>query len=147
MQKTKTIHIGTRSFTLKELHMRKVWGLLNNDDQVPMLDRCRELLKLGCPELDTETLLDMYPSEIEELWKGFEEVNAAFLGPVRLIGMDRALIEAVRDAVTTSIGQFAFSLPPDTVPSSGNMDTRSSCPRCSPLEAGPETGSIRGKAS
>ena len=115
MQKTKTIQIGQRSFTLKELHMRKVWGLINNDEQLPMLDRCRELLKLGCPELDTEALLDMYPSEVEELWRAFDEVNAAFLGAVRLVGMDRALIDAVKTAVSASIGQFASSLPAVTV--------------------------------
>lgn len=115
MQKTKTIHVGTRSFTVKELPVRKVWGLLNSDDdQVSLLDKCRELLKLGCPELDTEVLLDLYPSEIEELWHGFEEVNAAFLAAARLIGLDRALIEGARTVVTTSIGQFASSLPPAT---------------------------------
>ena len=116
MQKTKTIHIGTRSFTIKELPVRKVWDLVNGEDgQVSMLDKCRELLKLGCPELDTEVLLDLYPSEIEELWRGFEEVNAAFLATARLIGLDRALIEGARTIVTTSIGQFASLLPQATV--------------------------------
>lgn len=115
MQRTKTIQIGQRSFTLKELHTRQVWGLINNESQQPMMERCQDLLKLGCPELDKEALMDLYPSEIEELWKGFEEVNAAFLGMVRLVGMDRALIEAVKMAVSSSIGQFAASLPPATV--------------------------------
>lgn len=115
MQKTKTIQIGQRSFTLKELNTRQVWQLLDSEGEQPMLDRCRELLKLGCPELDTEVLLDMYPSEIEELWQGFEEVNAAFLGIVRLVGMDRALIDAVKTAVASSIGRFAHSSSPATV--------------------------------
>jgi hypothetical protein len=115
MQKVKVVQIGARSFTLKELNTRHVWELLNNGGEQPMLDRCRELLKLGCPELDTEALLDLYPSEIEELWQGFEEVNKAFLGMVRLVGMDQALINAVKTAVSSSIGQFAASLSPATV--------------------------------
>lgn len=126
MQKTKTIQIGSRSFTLKELPVRKVWALMNNEGEQSMLDRCRELLKLGCPELDTDTMLDLYPSEIEEIWKGFEEVNSSFLGVVRLIGLDQALIDAVKTSVATSIGQFACLLPPATVPLSGTMDMTSS---------------------
>jgi len=116
MQKTKTIQIGQQSFTVKELPVRVVRELVNGDDlKESWLDRCQKLLKLGCPELDPETLLDMYPSEIEELWKGFEEVNASFLGIVRLVGMDQALIGAVKEAVTTSIGQFASSSDQGTV--------------------------------
>lgn len=115
MQKTKTLQVGQRSFTLKELNARQVWQLLNNESEQPMLERCQSLLKLGCPELNADALLDLYPSEIEELWRGFEEVNAAFLGMVRLAGIDQALIEAVKTAVSSSIGQFAGSLSPGTV--------------------------------
>lgn len=96
-QKTKTIQIGQRSFTLKELPVRLVWDLLNNTgESQPMLDRYQGLLKMACPELDTEVLLDLYPSEIEELWKGFEEVNAAFLGVVRRIGLIDILIDGLK---------------------------------------------------
>ena len=37
MQKTKTIQIGSRSFTLKELPVRQVWELLNNGSEAAML--------------------------------------------------------------------------------------------------------------
>lgn len=127
MQKVKIIQIGHRSFTLKELPVRLVRELMNNENrQDSMLDRCQELLGLACPELDVETMIDMYPSEIEELWHGFEEVNAAFLGVIRLVGIDRAIIENVKMAVSSSIGQFAISLPQGTVPESGTTDSASS---------------------
>lgn len=127
MQKVKIIQIGQRSFTLKELPMRLVKELMDNEGkQESMLERCQGLLAMACPELDTETMLDMYPSEIEELWHGFEEVNAAFLGLVRLIGIDRAIIEKVKTSVSSSIGQFAVSLHPATDPLSGTMGTPSS---------------------
>jgi len=128
MQKTKTIQIGQRSFTLKELSVRVVRDLVGSMDDAneSMLDSCQKLLKLGCPELDFEVLLDMYPSEIEELWKGFEEVNASFLGIVRLVGMDQALIGAAKEAVTTSIGQFASLLHQGTAQQFGTTGTVSS---------------------
>jgi len=122
MQKVKVIEIGPeshrKSFTLKELNTRVVWDLLNNEQgkgSALFVDRFRHLMGLACPELTQEVLLDLYPSEIEELWQGFEEVNAAFLGWVRRIGLDRALIDAVAEVVKTSIGQFAALLPPGTV--------------------------------
>jgi len=129
MQKIKVIQIGKQSFTLKELNTRVVWELANNADSVragDMVGRVQGLLALACPELTEDTLIDLYPSEIEELWKGFEEVNAAFLGAVRLIGLDQAIIGAVREAITTSIGQFAASLPVATVLASGTTATASS---------------------
>jgi len=133
MQKVKTIQIGKQSFTLKELPVVVIWALINNDQstaKASMLDRSMDLLHLACPELTLEVLLNpeqpMFPSEIEELWQGFEEVNAAFLGVIRRIGLDTALIGAVREAITTSIGQFAASLPAATDPASGTTATVSS---------------------
>lgn len=130
MQKTKAVQIGPKSFTLKELPVRIVWDLVNNptgsDSEMSFADRFQELLALSCPELTTETFLDLYPSEIEELWRGFEEVNAAFLGVVRRVGLDAALTGAVTEVVGRSIAQFASSLPMVMAPSSGSMDTVSS---------------------
>ncbi len=129
MQKTKTIQIGSRSFTLKELPVRVIWDLINNSqaqETTGMLDRFQDLLHLACPELTQEVLLELYPSEIEELWQGFEEVNAAFLGVVRRIGLDKALFLAMHETITTSITQFAGSLPAATVPASGTTATASS---------------------
>lgn len=128
MQKIKIVQFDKRSFTIKELHMRAVWELVNNEQngEGNFADRFQHLLSLACPELTTDTLLDLYPSEVQELWQAFEEVNAAFLGIVRQVGIDRALIEAVKTAVVSSIGQFAPSLPQDTAPLSGTMVTASS---------------------
>lgn len=131
MQKIKVVQIGSQSFTLKELPMVAIRGLINNGVEGKSTDlRFHTLLKLACPELTEEVLFDpeqpMYPSEIEELWNAFEEVNSAFLDKVRLIGLDQVLIEAVGGAVRSSIGQFASSLPPVTVPASGITDTVSS---------------------
>lgn len=140
MQKTKTIQIGNRSFTLKELPVRVIWELINNDqstEKASMLDRCRNLLQLACPELNQEVLLEFYPSEIEELWQAFEEVNAAFLGVVRRIGLIDIVIDGIKPIMAaefntlaqvrrTSTGSFATALQQDTDPESGTTATVSS---------------------
>jgi hypothetical protein len=117
MQKIKIVQFEKKSFTIKELNMRAVWDLVNStqDGEGNFSDRFQQLLVMACPELGKEVLLDLYPSEIKELWDAFEEVNAAFLGVVRQVGLDRALIEAVTEVVKTSIAHFACSLPPATV--------------------------------
>jgi len=151
MQKTKTIQISNRSFTLKELPVRVIWELINNNQtkkKVNMLDSFQDLLKLACPELTAEVLLTLYPSEIEELWQGFEEVNAAFLGVIRRIGLIDILTEEIKPIMRVitdgfkpileeelkkaaaeqriSINKSASSLPEATVPESGTTATASS---------------------
>lgn len=100
MQKVKVVQIGTRSFTIKELPVRAVWELMNNEqgagEQLPVGDRFHRLLAMACPELNKDTILDLYPSEIEELWQAFQEVNAAFLGVVRRIGLFEILIGGIK---------------------------------------------------
>lgn len=137
MQKTKIIQIGSRSFTLKELPVRAVWDLVNNEQQATgtkMIDRCRDLLRMACPELTKDVLLDLYPSEVEELWQGFQEVNAAFLGVVRRIGMIDILIDSFKPVMMAEFGKTMLTLtdasatssPPATDQSSGTTDTASS---------------------
>ena len=121
MQKTKTIPIGNRSFTVRELSVRTIWDLVNNsgDETVSGIDRMKDLLKLGCPDLTEETLLEMYPSEIEELWQAFEEVNASFLGVCRQMGIDRVIMAAIKESISEAARRSpmrsASSSEPDTV--------------------------------
>jgi len=118
-QKIKTVQIRDKSFTLKELPVRAVWDLVNADQvaAVSVVDRFTHLLGLACPELTQEALLELYPSEVEELWHGFEEVNASFLGVLRRIGLIDILIDSLKPilaaefgkALLTSTGQSASS--------------------------------------
>ena len=126
MQKLKNITIRDKSFTLKELPVKVIWNLLNQTDEKKtssIIDDSQELLKLACPELTKEAMLELYPSEIEELWHGFEEVNSAFLAIARKIGLGEAIIGTVRGAVISSMKLFAFSSLQGTGQRSGNMGT------------------------
>ena len=76
--------------------MRIIWDLVNGKtSDKPIIDQVQHLMVLACPELTADTLLDLYPSEIDELWAGFQEVNASFLAVVRRVG----LFDTLRDSV------------------------------------------------
>ena len=76
----------------------------------PLRSKNREnLLALACPELTEEGLLELYPSEIEELWHGFEEVNAAFLGVFRQIGLIDILIDSLKPILAAEFGKVLLS--------------------------------------
>lgn len=137
MQKIKVVQIGSRSFTLKELPVREVWGLLNDGQSaknINMLDRCKNLLSKACPELTEDVLLDLYPSEVKDLWQGFEEVNDVFLGVVRQTGLVEIMIDSFRPilaaefgkALLISTGASATSLQPAMDQEYGTTDTVSS---------------------
>lgn len=125
MQKTKTVQVGDKTFTVNELQMKIIWKLLNNDKQkkASIFDQGREILSLACPELTNEALLELYPSEIKELWAVFEEVNADFLGVAREVGLGEALIGTIKATITTSIKQSVFLLLRDTAQKSGTTAT------------------------
>lgn len=139
-QKTKTIQVGNTSFTLKELPVQVLWDLINNEinekedkeNNMSILDRGRELLNLACPELTKDELLKLYPSEIEELWEGFKEVNSSFLAVARTIGLGEALTGAVRGIVTSSIKLSALSLCQATDRKPGSTGTGSFLRRLKP---------------
>lgn len=110
MQKAKTVMFGDRSFTVKELSTRIIWDLVNSTDKKDdVMTYMKNMLVMGCPELTTDTFLDLYPSEIEVLWAAFEEVNAAFLGLLRRVGLDQVIITAMKKTATTLTGQFVLS--------------------------------------
>jgi hypothetical protein len=97
MQKTKEVQAGGKTYIIKELPMRAVWSLVNRpkDDNTPLVDQVKTLLQLSCPELTTDSMLDLYPSEIEELWQAAQEVNAAFLGVLRKAGIFDTLMQTL----------------------------------------------------
>jgi hypothetical protein len=115
MLKTKIVRIDEQTFTVKELPMKVVRELVNGEDKdTPMLERAKRLLQLACPELTTDAMWEMYPSEIEEIWRAFEEVNAAFLGVMRTLKIDQIIVEAMKTSLFDSMRRFAVSSSPDT---------------------------------
>lgn len=115
MLKTKILRIDERTFTVKELSMKAVRELMRGEQpETPLLERAKQLLQLACPELTGEMIWEMYPSELEEVWRAFEEVNASFLGVVRMFRLDQIMIGAMQESVISSIRQFVSSSSPGT---------------------------------
>ncbi len=116
MQKTKSVKIGDQTFVVCELKVREIWELVNNQDtEKDTLSQYQDLLSIACPGITENDLLDMYPSEIDELWTAFKEANNSFLETTRRIGLDQALMEAVKEAVQGSIRRSAALFNMDTV--------------------------------
>lgn len=120
MRKEKEVTVGRHTVTVRELPVRKVWEFFNGgQDGKSAKQKAEELLKVCCPEFTEEVALDGYFSEIGDVWRAFEEVNSDFLAIIRLLGLDRAILEHVRAEVKmevkTSTKQFASSSKTDTV--------------------------------
>lgn len=87
MRKSKIVKIDDLEVTLKELRVRDIYELFSEDEDVTMMDRCDDLLS-RCSNLRREQILDMTPTDVQTLWEGFREVNAAFLDMAAQVGLD-----------------------------------------------------------
>lgn len=86
MQKTKTLpDIGGKPVTVYEVKTRDILALLNDKDK-RLADAAQELLP-KCVSLTQDELLDLYPSEVDEVLAAFEEVNESFFGKIRALGI------------------------------------------------------------
>lgn len=85
MRKTKTLeNIGDRPVTVYEVRPRDVLELFQSKDN---LKTQAEKLLPKCVSLSADELLDLYPSDTAEVWKAFQEVNAAFFDLLRSAGV------------------------------------------------------------
>ncbi len=98
-QKTNEVRIGNKMITVRELSVLQIWGLVGDPEEdnkkgsggetkaqpldSSLLGDIGEKLDtfLGlATDITRDDLLGMYPSEIEEIWQAFREVNSSFLG-------------------------------------------------------------------
>ena len=107
MRKSKVVKIDRREITIKELRVKDVYDLVN-DNSAGMLGMV-DLVLERCTDIDRSSLLDMTPSDLKELVNGFTEVNEAFLDLAAMIGLDD-LPAVIRSNLRS---QFALSSQPD----------------------------------
>ena len=86
MRKVKIIKIDDQEITIKELRVRDIYELAASDEKLPMMERLEDALS-RCSDTSKEKLMDMTPSELEELWAGFREVNSSFLSLAEKAGL------------------------------------------------------------
>lgn len=120
-QKIKEVRIGKKVVTVREMSVRQIASLVDMENSEPGKDENPDDFSISelATRLDTflsmatdtsrEELLEMYPSEVEEIWNGFREVNSSFLGlagKLGKLGFDRLLkkfIPLVLDVIEVEI--------------------------------------------
>lgn len=110
MRKSKIIKIDELEITVKELRVRDIYELFDGEFKLS-IDVIDDLLQ-RCTDIDRNKLLDMTPTDLQTLFEGFKEVNAAFLDIAGRLGLD-GLPEVLRENLQE---QFAISLRSDTAP-------------------------------
>lgn len=121
MRKIKNIKIGDLDITVKELTVRQILSLFQQEENagVDVAARFEQFLSWSCPELTREAAMDLAPSELMEIYAVFEEVNASFLEIARKMGLD-AVLDTLRAEIAGSLRNLnapsASSSEPDTAP-------------------------------
>lgn len=108
MRKTKTLDdIGGKPVTVYEVRPRDILSFLAEGDGIKDLERGKELLAQCCT-LTLDEIIDLYPSESEQVWQAFEEVNASFFGLLRATGVLDEVKDMIRMIAKEFSAQFAM---------------------------------------
>lgn len=115
MRKRKTIKIDEAEITVMELRVKDYLetiesmdgkGDLNLSTITPIVKR---LLPMAC-DIDPKAIIDMTPSEIEELFTAFKEVNASFFRMAQAMGLGEIIKGLKKTLLSEFAGIFADSL-------------------------------------
>ena len=113
MRKTKTFKIegNDASFEVKELRVKEIISLIQQDVLGSDLDLntlkevfAEKLLPL-CGNMTLQDLIEMTPSEIQEIWDHFFEVNKAFFVMARKAGL-QGILEKLKEAILSDFSKF-----------------------------------------
>lgn len=113
MKKTATLTINDRIVTINEITIRQMMTAKDIFTESSILDSVTGLIPL-LTDATPEFLLDLAPSELEEIYNKIKEVNASFLKVVPLEKMLSDYRNIVTGTITQALSQlFVKSLPPD----------------------------------
>lgn len=112
MRKQTTFQIKDRNkdYIVRELSTRE-WIQFLGDANIEELDllslfnRLRSTFLKKASNVSAEEALDLYPSEIEELWEKFKEVNSVFFGLPGRLGVI-GLWDQIKPAVYGACGSY-----------------------------------------
>lgn len=108
MRKTKTIKIGDREITVKELRVKDIRQILEtaeneNDDFLKQIEGLLPLVT----DLKLKDMEDMAPSELKVLWEAFREVNSDFLSLTERLGVGGALKDFLQKHLTEALSDLS----------------------------------------
>ena len=121
MRNIKTIKIDNVEITVKELRVKDIFGLfdITEDFSLPALKTHIEKILPAVTDINTETLLEMAPSEAEELWEAIREVNAPFFCLLKDSGLQDILNKLKNSIKTDFLKLFSeLSNPATSTPGS-----------------------------
>ena len=120
MRKSATITINDKIITIHEITVRQMLNIKESLGNRNVLEALQELLPL-LTDASTDFLLELAPSEIEEIYCKVKEVNASFF---RVVPLDQILAgykETVMQIIVSNLSklsaqslQQATGLPPGT---------------------------------
>jgi hypothetical protein len=125
MRKTKRLKIDNEEITVRELTVRQIYGLIDGGEEAAEASfaaRFDEFLSLAT-DLKKEKAMDMAPSELNEVWEAFREVNAAFFSIMAKLGLAEILQKEMGKIFSE---EFALSSAPAMAGPSGAMAGSSS---------------------
>ena len=114
MRKTKTLEISgiEKPVVVYELKVKQIISLIQGD---PLGDLSIEGLKEQldtkilpmCSSISLDQLLEMAPSEAEEVWNAFKEVNSTFFEMARRAGLQEILTSSIESLKKAMLVDFS----------------------------------------
>ena len=101
MAKKKTVG----EITVKELtnrQLKQVFGIIKSDNVTEKLEAESENILAMCCDADIDTLLDMTPSEFEEIFSAFREVNDTLFNAAVSLNINQ-LFTGLKDLIIPTI--------------------------------------------
>ena len=130
MKKTKEVEIRDGwTVTFTELTARQIRGFyerLENGEEEDDLDVLRSLISEGTDIEDIDTLEDLAPSEMKELWTAFKEVNADFFGVIEGLGILENVKGELKRAIQSELTRIFAAFSNGDTGSPGSTDGDSS---------------------
>lgn len=121
MKKTATITINDKIITINEITVRQMISIKDKIGSANILDAIEELLPM-LTDVSSDFLLELAPSELEEIYEKVKEVNGSFF---RLLPLEKLLAgyrEMVMETITSKLSglsvvslQPVMDLPPGTM--------------------------------
>jgi len=119
MRQRKTVKIDDREITVKELTVQEILNILNDaedagGDQIQDLKNLVEKHLMKATDATLSDFKSMAPSEIQQVFDAFKEVNAVFFATAQRLGLG-TFLEQLKAALIKDLSTLAAaSLGPGT---------------------------------
>ena len=112
MRKQKTVKIDDKEIAIKELRVKDFVEILEGvsaDTSIAALRGQIEKLLPLATDLTVESMMEMSPSELQQIYDGFREVNSVFFEGAGALGMGSLLAELKNSLLKDFSGLLAGS--------------------------------------